>query len=75
MNKCIVAADEGSAEAQHFIAGCYYNGSNGVPKDLQKAVHYYWLAAAEGNAKAQSNLAGCYYNGSGVPKHPFVITG
>ena len=39
-----------------------------MPKDIQRAVHFYQRAAAQGNAKAQCNLGVIFLRGdSGIP--------
>jgi TPR repeat protein len=53
---------------ENFNLAKSYMFGTGVPKDKQKAVHYYQLAAAQGHAAAQFNLGLCYRNGTGVPK-------
>jgi TPR repeat protein len=62
-----LASDQGHAQAQCNLGGCYYNGT-GVRKDESKAVELYRLAADQGHAGAQCNLGWCYANGTGVRK-------
>ena len=58
-------AEAGDPKAQKSLGLLYYNGQ-GVPKDYEKALHWWRLAARQGNAKAQANLGILYYNGQGV---------
>lgn len=46
----------------------YYEGTNGVAKDYQKAFTLFSEAAAKGYAPAQSDLGYMYHNGLGVKK-------
>ena len=43
-----------------FLANEYYYGLNGMPVDLDKAIHYYELAAQQGNAVALEELGKIY---------------
>ena len=49
------AAEQGQAEAQFNLAGCYRNGW-GVPKDEAEAVKWYRAVAEQGDVEAQSIL-------------------
>ncbi len=62
-----IAAEQGSARAQHNLALMYENGE-GVPRDLAEAARWYRMAADQGNAGSQNNLATLYENGEGVPQ-------
>ena len=59
------AAMAGNANAQDWLASCYYDGK-GVEKDLTEAVRCYRKAADQGFSNAQNHLGNCYYNGEGV---------
>lgn len=67
IDSLLKSAEQGSAQAQHSIGVCYYDG-NGVPKDQRKAAGWFKKAAEQGLSKAQYNLGVCYYKGEGVPK-------
>lgn len=54
-------------EEQYNLA-CKYQGGDGVPKDVEKAVYFFRNAAEQGYATAQLNLGICYYKGQGVAK-------
>ena len=50
------ALNKGDLHYVIFLANEYYYGSNGMPVDLDKAIHYYELAAQQGNAVALEEL-------------------
>ena len=60
------AAGLGSAKAQYYLGGTYYNGYGGEAKNLSKAVEWYRKAAEQGYKYAQKSLGRCYYYGNGV---------
>ena len=43
-------AEAGDPEAQCHLGICYYNGENGIEKDLEKAVRWFDCAARKGYA-------------------------
>ena len=58
--------EKGNAAAYNKLASCYAQGTNGIPRDHQKAAEL-WLKAGElGCAEAYSQLGFLYYNGIGV---------
>lgn len=59
------AADQGDAEAQFGLAGCYCNGS-GVKQSWSEAVKWYRLAIEQGHYYAKMQLGYCYFFGLGV---------
>jgi hypothetical protein len=61
-----IAAEQGSARAQHNLALMYENGE-GVPRNLTEAARLYQMAADQGNAGSQNNLGALYESGDGVP--------
>jgi len=61
------AAEQGHADAQFYLGGCYLSGT-GVAKDEAEAVDWFRKAAEQGNAYAQYDLGWCYANGAGVAK-------
>ena len=54
------ALNKGDLHYVIFLANEYYYGSNGMPVDLDKAIHYYELAAQQGNAVALEELGKIY---------------
>ena len=60
-------ADQGDANAQHFL-GTMYEVGRGVPQDYKEAVKWYRLAAKQGNSLAQTSLGVLYAKGQGVPQ-------
>lgn len=60
-----MAAEQGSARAQHNLALMYENGY-GVTRNLREAAKWYRMAADQGNAGSQNNLAALYEIGEGV---------
>ena len=59
-----LAAEQGNAEAQFFLAGMYFEGQ-GIGKDERKAREWCQKAAAQGYAPAQINLGRMYADGYG----------
>jgi TPR repeat protein len=64
----VIAADQGSRDAQ-FHLGRMYSQGKGVHKDENQSFGYYEAAAQQGHAKAQCNLGVMYENGRGVLKN------
>lgn len=62
-------ANEGSPDAQNEL-GRRHGSGDGVPKDSQKALHFYELAAARNLPAAQLNLGYMHLMGEGVRKDP-----
>ena len=60
------AAEQGSAEAQNYLAHCYLEGK-GVKRNEGLALEYFKKAAEQGFAGA--NLAHCYLEGKGVDQN------
>ena len=60
------AAEQGDAEAQYWLATCYYMG-DGVPADVVDTVEWYRKSAEQGFALAQCALGAQYLKGEGVP--------
>lgn len=61
-----------TAEQLYNEASKYYNGTNGVTKDYQKAFEIYEQAAKKGSARAQYYIAEMYYYGIGLEKDEIV---
>ena len=58
--------EKGNADALNMLAGCYEDGTYGMPQDRAKA-NEVWLKAGElGYAEAYFSLGNSYYNGTGV---------
>jgi TPR repeat protein len=60
-------AEQGDAEAQFYMAGCYMNG-DGVTKDYAEAIKWFRKAAEQGHTGAETMLGTFYFNGEGVTK-------
>ncbi len=60
-------AEQGNAEAQHYLGLMYCSGL-GVPEDDAEAIKWFRKAAEQGHAGAQYNLGFMYSNGQGVPR-------
>jgi len=60
------SAEQGSVDAQYWIAAMYGSGK-GVPTNDKTAVMWWTLAAEQGHTKAQYNLGVMYGSGKGVP--------
>lgn len=65
LDQLLENADHGNADAQYFIATCYYNGWE-LPQDYENAVMWFTKAAELGHPKAQFSLATCYQYGTGL---------
>ncbi len=61
-------AEQGDAEAQYQMGGCYEDG-RGVAKNLAEAVKWYTLAAEARYAPAQDALGTCHLHGRGLPQN------
>lgn len=64
MNYFIRAADLGEVLAQLQVAKYYASGTGPVPKDQEKAVHYFSLAAEQNDAEGIYNLGMIYLHDS-----------
>lgn len=62
-----LAAEQGHAHAQQWLAGLYFDG-RGVRKDYREAASWYLKAAEQDMACAQSHLGEMYRAGQGVSK-------
>ncbi|MCQ2256574.1 MAG: caspase family protein [Bacteroidaceae bacterium] len=51
------SALEGNVSAQRTLGNCYYYGTMGCSKNMDKAKHYYQLAANQGDTEAEYMLA------------------
>lgn len=61
-----LSAEYGCAEADVALANSYYNGLEGLPRDVEKAIEYYEKAAAGGSGAAMLQLGVIYADGMGV---------
>lgn len=59
------AAERGHARAQSLL-GIMFRAGRGVPKDLQKAAHWFEKASAQGHRAAAYHLGNMYDTGDGV---------
>lgn len=66
-------AEKGSVKEQYSLAKIYEKGSNGIRKDLRKAVYWYEKVANNGNRFAQYAL-GLYYRDGIVVKQNYEET-
>ncbi len=62
-----MAAEQGDAEGEYWLAGCYKDGK-GLPKDCSEAEKWYLKAAEQGHAHAQTSLGYMYRAGECVPR-------
>lgn len=62
-----IFAQQGSADAQHVLAGMYQQGQ-GVKKDLAMALRWWEKAALQGHVLAQLSLGRLYAQGNDVPR-------
>jgi hypothetical protein len=66
-NAYSICKEDGSADAQYFLAQMYYHGL-GVKEDDAEAAIWFRKAAERGNVDAQYILGTMYINGEGVQK-------
>ena len=59
-------AEKGFVEQQMELANAYFVGS-GVPRDVERAAHWFEKAAQAGHAEAQNQIGYFYEAGIGVP--------
>jgi|GEM_PF-4447580 TPR repeat protein len=63
------AAESGDLQAQYELGAAFASG-DGVPLNLQEAIHWYRQAAEKGHIAAQLNLGLAYSRGEGVAADP-----
>jgi TPR repeat protein len=59
------------AASIYLLAGCYYNGFNGLQQDRTKAIDLYVRAAELGYSKAHHYLGNIYHEGGDLKKAKF----
>ena len=59
----------GDTEAQHELGELYAEGSEYVPKDIEKAIYHFTEAANKGHAPSQTRLGIMYATGEGVEEN------
>ncbi|MBL0320393.1 MAG: sel1 repeat family protein [Alphaproteobacteria bacterium] len=62
------AALQGNSDGAVVLGDAYLTGSNGMPKDTNKALFWYQKAASQHNPKGEIALSKLYYIGNGVNK-------
>jgi len=65
-------ADQGNAEAQRRLGIAYANGSGGIQKNNESAMHWLTKAALNDDNEAQLYLAAQYYKGEIVEKSTYM---
>ena len=68
-NYYVMAAENGSRQAQENLGYCYYYGRS-VPVDYEKAFHYFALGAFDGHLISLYKIGDMYLNGYYVKKNP-----
>ena len=68
LERWMVPASDGDAEAQYYVARIYANGMDNVDINYQEAARWYQMAADQGYAEAKQELGYLYEQGLGVPK-------
>ena len=62
-------ADKGDAQDQIYVAGWYFTGTEGYPKDPVEGAKWLRKSADQGNAEAENMLGNLYVRGVGVEKN------
>lgn len=65
----LMDASRGKKIAQIRLARAYYNGTDGVERDYERAHKWYLRAAKQDSLEAQVKVAEMYRNGQGVEKN------
>jgi len=68
LQRWLVPAEDGDAEAQYYVARIYANGMDNVDVNYQEAARWYQMAADQGFGEAMQELGYLYEQGLGVPK-------
>jgi len=68
LQRWMVPAQKGDAEAQYYVARIHANGMDNVPVDYAEAARWYQMAADQGYAEAKQELGYLYERGLGVEK-------
>ena len=66
LQRWMVPAKDGDAEAQYYVARIYANGMDNVDIDYAEAASWYQMAADQGYAEAKQELGYLYERGLGV---------
>ena len=69
LNKLTFLANAGNAQAQYKL-GVMYQKGEGVKRNYETAVNWYYKAAKQGYAPAQNNLGVMYAERKGVEQSP-----
>jgi hypothetical protein len=68
LQRWMIPAEQGDAEAQYYVARIHATGMDNVPVDYARAAYWYEQAAAQGFSEAQQELGYLYELGLGVTK-------
>lgn len=68
LQRWMVPAKDGDAEAQYYVARIHANGMDNVDIDYSEAARWYRMAADQGYAEAKQELGYLYERGLGVPQ-------
>ncbi|MDZ5604559.1 tetratricopeptide repeat protein [Pseudomonas sp. RP23018S] len=64
------SAEQGEGIAQSMLGTMYYTGSDGLPKNLDKAIEWYMNACRNNDAMGYLGMGSLYALGQGVEKDP-----
>lgn len=64
------SAEQGEGMAQSMLGTMYYSGSDGLPKDLDRAIEWYMKACRNNDAMGYLGMGSLYALGQGVKKDP-----
>lgn len=70
LQRWMIPAGKGDAEAQYYVARIHANGMDNVTIDYSKAAQWYQKAADQGFNEARQELGYLYERGLGVAKDP-----
>lgn len=66
LNRCMISAEAGDAEAQYQL-GLYYSEGKYIEPNYQRAIHWFKQASMLAHVEAQVRLGYIYFEGLGVP--------
>ena len=62
-------AAKGEAQAQYYLAYCFWRGEHGAERNYKRAAHWCWKAACQDHADAENLMGRFYHDGIGVGRN------